>query len=159
MSHYYYIKWLLLATVVLPGSSHGGTNHTGCRAPRTIESAWDASEPTTVYGQPHWPSSFIMFIFKVCSANTKVAWPSLPGVASCCKGDNCCLPAICLPGMVGYATKEQRNRLERLLKGLRRCGFLPANLTSFEALATEADLKLFKSISSNPFHVLRRYLR
>jgi len=43
-----------------------------------------------------------------------------------------------------YATEEQRNRLEHLLKGLRRCGFLPANFPSFEALATEADLKLFK---------------
>ena len=45
------------------------------------------------------------------------------------------------------------------LKGHRRCGFLPAVFPSFEAHATEADLKLFKSISSNPFHVLRHYLR
>src|SRR6218665_931000 len=63
------------------------------------------------------------------------------------------------PAWLGYATKEQRNRLEHLLKGLRRCGLLPADFPSFEALATEADLKLFKSISSNSFHVLWHYLR
>src|SRR6218665_1815436 len=82
-----------------------------------------------------------MFVFKFCSAYTKVAWPSFPGVASCCKGDNCCLPAICLLGMVGYVTEEQRNRLERLLRGLQRIlrGLLPADFPSFEALATEAD--------------------
>src|SRR6218665_2037536 len=63
------------------------------------------------------------------------------------------------PAWLGYATIEQRNRLEHLLKGLRRCGFLPADFPSLEALATEDDLKLFKSISSNPFHILRHYIR
>jgi len=39
-----------------------------------------------------------------------------------------------------------------------RCGFLSVDFPWFEALATEADLRLFKSISSNRLHVLRRYL-
>src|SRR6218665_1746639 len=37
--------------------------------------------------------------------------------------------------------------------GLRRRGFLPVDFTSFAALATEADLRLLKSISANPYHV------
>src|SRR6218665_400287 len=57
------------------------------------------------------------------------------------------------PAWWGLATEEQRNRLERLLRGLRRCGFLPADFPSFAALATEAELRLFKSISANPYHV------
>src|SRR6218665_3250304 len=71
------------------------------------------------------------------------------------------LPPCNMPPRRGgvYDTEEQRNTLEHFLKGLRRCGFLPADFQSFEALATEADLKLFKSINSNPFHVLRHYLR
>src|SRR6218665_997175 len=50
------------------------------------------------------------------------------------------------PAWWGYATEGQRNKLERLLKGIRRCGFLPADFPSFEALATEANLTLYKSI-------------
>src|SRR6218665_762556 len=37
------------------------------------------------------------------------------------------------PAWWGFATEEQRNRL----KGLRRCDFLPVDVPSFEALATE----------------------
>src|SRR6218665_2556377 len=48
-------------------------------------------------------------------------------------------------------------RLERLLLRLRRGGFLPADSPSFEELARDADLGLFRSISSNPCHVLRHY--
>src|SRR6218665_2763374 len=61
------------------------------------------------------------------------------------------------PAWWGFATEEQRNQLERLLRGLRRCGFLPADFSSFAALATETNMRLFKSISANPYHVLRHY--
>src|SRR6218665_3194933 len=63
------------------------------------------------------------------------------------------------PAWWGFATEEQRNRLERLLRGLRRRGFLPVDFPSFAALATEADLRLLKSISANPYHVLRHSVR
>src|SRR6218665_1109116 len=63
------------------------------------------------------------------------------------------------PPWWGVGTEEQRNGLERLLRGLRRCGFLPVDFPSFAALATEADLRLLKSISANPYHVLRHSVR
>src|SRR6218665_710397 len=40
-------------------------------------------------------------VIEICSAYAKGARPSSSRVASCGKGDNCCLPAICLPGVVG----------------------------------------------------------
>src|SRR6218665_1088061 len=41
-------------------------------------------------------------------------------------GDSSCLSAHYLRHWWwGFATEEQRSRLERLLKGHRRCGFLP----------------------------------
>src|SRR6218665_2416960 len=58
------------------------------------------------------------------------------------------------PTWWGFTTAEQRNRLR-----LRRGGFLPADSPSFEELARDADLGLFKSISSNPCHVIRHYFR
>src|SRR6218665_1147885 len=61
------------------------------------------------------------------------------------------------PAWWGFTTAEQRNRLERLLLRLRRGGFLPADSPSFEELARAANLGLFRSISSNPCHVLRHY--
>ena len=61
------------------------------------------------------------------------------------------------PAWWGFTTAEQRNRLERLLLRLRRGGFLPADSPSFEELARDADLGLFRSISSDPCHVLRHY--
>src|SRR6218665_1671412 len=63
------------------------------------------------------------------------------------------------PRRGGFATEEQRNRLERLLRWLRRCGFLPVDFPSFAALATEADLRLFKFISANPYRILRHYFQ
>src|SRR6218665_3184463 len=63
------------------------------------------------------------------------------------------------PAWWGLTTAEQRNRLERLLLRLRRGGFLHADSPSFEELAPEADLGRFRSINSNPCHVLRHYYR
>src|SRR6218665_1978744 len=63
------------------------------------------------------------------------------------------------PAWWGLTTAEQRNRLERLLLRLRRGGFLHADSPSFEELARNADLGLFRSISSNPCHVLGHYFR
>ena len=45
--------------------------------------------------------------------------------------------------------------MERLLRRLRRGGYLPADFPSVETLAVAADHQLFVSIASNPYHVLR----
>src|SRR6218665_573257 len=85
--------------------------------------------------------------------------------ATGCQTDHRRLPAICHYASPawwdwwGFTTAEQRNRLERLLLMLRRGGFVPADSPSFEELARDADLGLFRSISSNPCHVLRHYFR
>src|SRR6218665_2399358 len=104
-------------------------------------------------------SSFFMCVIKICSAYAKGVWPSSSRVASCGKGDNCCLPAICLPGVVGVCHRGAAEPARAPSEGLRRCGFLPVGFPSFAALATEADLRLFKSISANPYHVLGHYFR
>ena len=100
---------------------------------------------------------FLHKIIFVCLKNFLVTWPSSSRAATGCQTDHRRLPGICLAGMVRFTTAEQRNRLERLLLRLRRDGFLPENSSSFEELARDADLGLFRSISSNPFHVLRHY--
>jgi len=55
----------------------------------------------------------------------KVAWPSFPGVASCGKGVNCCLLAICLPGVVGVrhrrAAEQAGASSEGALKIMASC--------------------------------------
>jgi len=56
-----------------------------------------------------------------------------------------------------FTTTEQRNRLEELRLRLRRGSFLLADSPSFEELAVDANLGLFRSISSNPCHVIRHY--
>jgi len=47
----------------------------------------------------------------------------------------------------------------RLLASLKRAGYLPVDFPSFEELARLADEGLFRSISSNPDHVLRHYFK
>src|SRR6218665_459913 len=62
------------------------------------------------------------------------------------------------PAWWGFAGIGDRQRFERLLARLRRCGFLPYDFPSIETLANEADRKLLKSISQCPSHVLRHLL-
>lgn len=62
------------------------------------------------------------------------------------------------PAWWGFAGIGDRQRFERLLARLRRCGFLPCDFPSIETLANEADRKLLKSISQCPSHVLRHLL-
>src|SRR6218665_1877670 len=61
-------------------------------------------------------------------------------------------PAICLPGVVGVCHRGATEPARSPSEGAPKM-WLPA------ALVTEADLKLFKSISTNPYHVLRHYFR
>src|SRR6218665_2427489 len=61
------------------------------------------------------------------------------------------------PAWWGFTSAEERPRLERLIARLRRGGYLPQDVPTFEELAGTADHQLFKSIITNPHHVLRRY--
>src|SRR6218665_2381894 len=61
------------------------------------------------------------------------------------------------PAWWGFTSAEKRVWLERLLARRRRGGYLPQDFPTFEELAGTADHQLFKSIITNPHHVLRRY--
>src|SRR6218665_3267711 len=61
------------------------------------------------------------------------------------------------PSWWGFTDASDRSRLERQLASLRRAGFLPSDFPSFDELARNADAGLFRSICSNPDHVLRHY--
>src|SRR6218665_2737006 len=47
---------------------------------------------------------------------------------------------------------------EKLIDRLQRGGFLPDDVLSFADLAAEADRRLFRTLVSNPSHVLSRHL-
>jgi hypothetical protein len=59
------------------------------------------------------------------------------------------------PAWWGYASGEDREKLERMLRRMRRLGFLPMNSLSFEEMATMADGGLLRAVIQNEFHVLR----
>src|SRR6218665_3257333 len=61
------------------------------------------------------------------------------------------------PSWWGFTDTSDRSRFERQLPSLRRAGFLPPDFPSFDELARNADAGLFRSICSNPDHVLRHY--
>ena len=48
-------------------------------------------------------------------------------------------------------------RIDQLLRKLKRCGFLPPGAPSAEALAREANDRLFKAVLLDPNHVLRQH--
>ena len=59
------------------------------------------------------------------------------------------------PSWWGFASAGERERMERLINKLRRCGFLPMSVSN---LANEADQRLFRSVIHNPNHVLHKLL-
>src|SRR6218665_2401743 len=61
------------------------------------------------------------------------------------------------PAWWGFASVDDRSRLERLVGRLRRGVYLPDDFPTAESLAGAADHKLFVSIDGSPHHVLRRY--
>src|SRR6218665_3783940 len=60
------------------------------------------------------------------------------------------------PAWWGFASAEERARLEGLIARMKRGGYLPQDFPTFEALARTAGHQLFKSIIANLHHVLRR---
>jgi len=93
-----------------------------------------------------------------CSTDS-VARPPSSRAATSCPLTTVASLLYASPAWWGFTTAEQRNRQERLLLRLKRGGFLPADSPSFKELDRDADLGLFRSISSNPCHVLRHYFR
>src|SRR6218665_1048297 len=62
------------------------------------------------------------------------------------------------PAWWGFTSARDKDRLEKLIGRLQRGGFLRDDGLSFADLAVEADRRLFKSLISNPSHVLSRHL-
>src|SRR6218665_944456 len=62
------------------------------------------------------------------------------------------------PAWWGFTSAQDRDRLERIVWRLRRCGYLPESAPSFAEMASKADKSLFRSITSSPGHVLSRFL-
>ena len=62
------------------------------------------------------------------------------------------------PAWWGFTSAQDRDRLERMVGRLRRCGYLPESVPSFAEMASKAEKSLFRSITSNPGHVLSRFL-
>ena len=58
----------------------------------------------------------------------------------------------------GYANLGDRKRLNSIVKKLSRSGFLPADEPSFDNHCTSADSALFRSVLSNPCHILHSLL-
>src|SRR6218665_1912376 len=136
-------------SVLLPSSKQISL-YTRSRTRRYFESVGGDLESTTEH-ERSYRSNIIMCVITICLKNSSVARPSSSRAATGCQTDHRRLPAICLAAMVGLTTAEQRNRLQRLLLRLRRGGFLPADSPSFKELARDADLGLFRSISSTFF--------
>ena len=102
-----------------------------------------------------------MCLFEVCSPYIEISWPSTYGNKSCSGKDHSGLTTVGLyayPAWWGFTDAADRSRLERLLAGLRRWGYLPEEFPFFVELTRSSDSGLFKSISSNPDHVLRHNL-
>src|SRR6218665_1857692 len=68
------------------------------------------------------------------------------------------LPRCYTPHRFGGGLQPLRikSRMEVLLGRLRQGGYLPADCPSVETLAVAANHKLFVSIASNHYHVLKR---
>jgi len=65
------------------------------------------------------------------------------------------LPPVCW----GFTTIRDRVRLERLVRRLRRAGYLSENAPSFAKMVESAEKRLFRAIVTNPGHVLHHSLR
>src|SRR6218665_2240029 len=69
-----------------------------------------------------------------------------------------CNSMLASPAWWGFTSALDKDRLEKLIGRLQRGGFLPNDGLSFADLAAYAYPRLFKSLLSNPSHVLRRHL-
>src|SRR6218665_3362685 len=61
-------------------------------------------------------------------------------------------------GELASETPQDRDRLERLVRRLRRGGVLPGDAQPIADMANDADEILFRVITTDPNHVLRQFL-
>src|SRR6218665_2906334 len=59
------------------------------------------------------------------------------------------------PAWWGFVKKEDRNRLESLVKRMRRMGYLPSSMPDVEDLVHNAEDRLLGAVVVNSNHVLR----
>src|SRR6218665_3435666 len=62
------------------------------------------------------------------------------------------------PAWWGFTSARDKDGLEKLISQLQRGGFLPDDGLSFADLAADAYRRIFRSLVSNPSHVLSRHL-
>jgi len=62
------------------------------------------------------------------------------------------------PSWWGFTSTCDRDRMELLINKLKRSGFLPMSALSVSTLANEADRRLFRAVTEDPNHVLRKLL-
>src|SRR6218665_1884237 len=62
------------------------------------------------------------------------------------------------PAWWGFTTAHDRYRLERLVRRLRRGGFLPGVVQPIADMVNETDERLFRAITTDPSHILRQLL-
>src|SRR6218665_1992131 len=55
----------------------------------------------------------------------------------------------------GYSSERDLNRLDSFIRWAKWGGFLPDEAPSFREMAAQADSSLFKTLISNPNHILR----
>src|ERR1700733_5155387 len=59
---------------------------------------------------------------------------------------------------IGYINEEQKGRINAVIKKLIRFQYLPPDQPLIEELSQKSDLRLFKSVISNPNHILNKFL-
>src|SRR6218665_1015182 len=62
------------------------------------------------------------------------------------------------PSWCGFTSARDRDRMELLINKLKRSGFLPMSAPSASTLANKADLRLFRAVTQELNHVLRKLL-
>ena len=62
------------------------------------------------------------------------------------------------PAWYGFASANDKSRIEAFLRKCKRCGYYDAAFPSIDIICNEADDKLFKCIISNSNHVLHQLL-
>ena len=63
-----------------------------------------------------------------------------------------------MPAWIGYINEEQKGRINAVIKKLIRFQYLPPDQPLIEELSQKSDLRLFKSVISNPNHILNKFL-
>src|SRR6218665_3884394 len=109
--------------------------------------------PSSIHGSSPRPPGGQLCLLQIRPPYSQSTWPSTSRTSSGYENDH----SLFVDVWWGFTDASDRSRLERQLASLRRAGFLPPDCPSFDELARNADASLFRSICSNPDHLLRHY--